>query len=100
MFIPCREIALQLVFVFYIHSTLNKAFIHLFIYSFIHLFIYSYSAGKEKNMLVFFLSFEMSRKVISIIKCLVNYLLGYFQKLQAPDVCIDTGGEFHIYESL
>ena len=45
-------------------------------------------------------SFEMSRKVISTIMCLVNYFLGYYQKLQAPDVCIDTGGEFHIYESL
>ena len=44
-------------------------------------------------------SFEMSRKVISIIKCLVNYFL-VNQKLQAPDVCIYTGGEFHIYESL
>ena len=57
------------------------------------------SAGKEKNMLFFFLSFEMSRKVISIIKCLVNYFLRYYQKLQAPDVG-DTGGEFHIYERL
>ena len=54
----------------------------------------------KKKYPVFFKNLLMSRKVISIIKCLVNYFLGYYFKLQAPDVCIDPGGEFNIYESL
>ena len=48
------------------------------------------------------------RQQIGIIAFLISqhvsnnaYLfLGYYQKLSAPDVCIDTGGNFHIYRRL